>query len=157
MEIQGIIRVQHQTGQLIATTHRLTVTYLAKERPEGKSSPNVAVKWLSMEELRGKSSYVLDPAVLKLLVSVEEGTVTVSPTSLVETMDALGRKKVPEGQQEGGAAEKKREQSEKALEEQMLEQSGYHKHGQSPYRLIQLEQGLKAYIPPTLANKVSHE
>lgn len=83
-----------------------------------------------MDELKAQSSYVLDPAILKLLSSVDEGKVTLSPTSMMESLDGLGRKKVPEKRRESELMERKKDQGERSLEEQMLEQSSYHKHGQ---------------------------
>ena len=92
--IQGVVRIQHHTGKVVKQTEKLTVTFVA-EKQSGR--PNLGVsshslKWLSISELKGLSSFVLDSPASLLVQSVHSGA-AVYPVTLVECLDMQGFKR----------------------------------------------------------------
>ena len=92
--LQGVVKIQHQTGKIVRHTEKLVVTFLAEKlagRPN-LGAPSVALKWVSLSELRGLSSFVVDTAVRLLVQSVHSGA-AIYPVSLVECLDVQGARK----------------------------------------------------------------
>ena len=92
--IQGVVKVQHQTGKIVRQTEKLVVTFLAEKQP-GKpnlGAPCVALKWVTLSQLRELSSFVVDTAVRLMVQSVHSGG-AVYPVSLVECIDVQGSRK----------------------------------------------------------------
>ena len=92
--LQGVVKIQHQTGKIVRHTEKLVVTFLA-EKLAGQpnlGAPSMALKWVSLSELRGLSSFVVDTAVRLLVQSVHSGA-AIYPVSLVECLDVQGARK----------------------------------------------------------------
>lgn len=124
-EVLGIVTIKHQAGMC----QKLHVVFLAEERT---ARPNLgeasfSIKWLTMEELKSLSKFVLEESVLRLLQQVESGG-GVYPVSLLECMDKRrGIDKV---------AEQPELQRGASLEDQMLAQAGYGNYGE--YQVVGL-------------------
>ena len=122
-EVLGIVTIKHQAGMC----QKLHVVFLAEERT---GRPNLgeasfSLKWLTMEELKSLSKFVLEESVLRLLQQVESG-VGVYPVSLLECLDKRGKR--------GGmdkVAEPPELQRGASLEDQMLAQAGYGDNGEN--------------------------
>ena len=104
---------------------KLHVVFLAEERTgrPNLGTASLSVKWLTMEELKSLSKFVLEESVLRLLQQVESGG-EVYPVSLLECMDKRGKR---------GGMDKIADQPElqrgASLEDQMLAQAGYGNYG----------------------------
>ena len=118
----GIVTIKHQAGMC----QKLHVVFLAEERT-GRSNlgtASLSVKWLTMEELKSLSKFVLEESVLRLLQQVESGG-GVYPVSLLECMDKRGKRGGM-----GKIADQPELQRGASLEDQMLAQAGYGNDGE---------------------------
>ena len=89
--VQGVVKIQHCTGKVVNTTQKLTVTFVA-EKQSSLGTPNIALQWIPLSEVRTLSSFVLDNPIKLLVQSVHSGG-AVYPVSLVECLDKQGSKK----------------------------------------------------------------
>ena len=92
--IQGVVKVQHHTGKVVRQTEKLVVTFLAEKQPgrPNLGTPSVSLRWVSLSELRGLSTFVMD-TVLRILVQSVHSGAAVYPPSLVECLDVQGARK----------------------------------------------------------------